>query len=145
MKNILLLSHIYPGAGVPDTFTPVVHYFAKEWVKMGYKVNVVSLWSVFPSIFYHIPMFMCIIASKKFACALPLKRLPNRTLYTFDGFEVLRLPVFKLFPSSMNWGRTIEDLCLSIHPRWSADGKYAIFDSIHEGSRQIYMCQIVEQ
>ena len=38
-KNILVLSHVYPGAGVPDTFTPVVHYFVKEWIKMGYNVN----------------------------------------------------------------------------------------------------------
>lgn len=117
MKNILLLSHIYPGAGVPDTFTPVVHYFAKEWVKMGYNVKVVSLWTVFPSIFYHVPMFARRIASKKFACPLPIKRLPNRTLYTLDGVEVLRLPVFKLFPSSKNEKKTIANLCLSIQ-KW---------------------------
>lgn len=28
-----------------------------------------------------------------------------------------------------------------LHPRWSADGKVAYFDSIHEGSRQIYAVQ----
>ena len=29
-----------------------------------------------------------------------------------------------------------------LHPRWSADGRYAFFDSIHEGTRQLYMVEI---
>ena len=30
-----------------------------------------------------------------------------------------------------------------LHPRWSHDGKIAYFDSIHEGSRQVYSVEIV--
>lgn len=37
---------------------------------------------------------------------------------------------------------TRSGLHCDLHPRWSADGRYAIFDSIHEGTRQIYMYKI---
>ena len=34
MKNILILSKIYPAIDLPQNDTKVVHYFAKEWKKM---------------------------------------------------------------------------------------------------------------
>ena len=52
MKNILLLSPLYPALDLPKTDTPVVHFFAKEWVKMGYNVRVFHYPSNFPSIYY---------------------------------------------------------------------------------------------
>jgi len=37
---------------------------------------------------------------------------------------------------------TRSGLHCDLHPRWSADGKYAVFDSIHEGTRQIYSVDV---
>jgi hypothetical protein len=37
---------------------------------------------------------------------------------------------------------TRSGLHCDLHPRWSADGKWAVFDSIHEGSRQIYRVNV---
>lgn len=33
VRNILLLTSIYPATDFEKDVTPVVHYFAKEWVK----------------------------------------------------------------------------------------------------------------
>jgi len=41
MKNILILTPIYPAPDIPKTETPVVHYFTREWVKIGYNVRVI--------------------------------------------------------------------------------------------------------
>ena len=37
---------------------------------------------------------------------------------------------------------TRSGLHCDLHPRWSADGRWAVFDSIHEGSRQIYRVDV---
>lgn len=29
-----------------------------------------------------------------------------------------------------------------LHPRWALDGKTITFDSVHEGSRQIYLVEL---
>ena len=39
---------------------------------------------------------------------------------------------------------TRSGLHCDLHPRWSRDGQLAIFDSIHEGTRQIYVAHVGE-
>lgn len=65
---------------------------------------------------------------------------PDTTL--FDKYtEGVDKDIMKMFSPEL-FSFTRSGLHCDLHPRWSADGKYAIFDSIHEGTRQIYMCRI---
>ena len=36
------------------------------------------------------------------------------------------------------------DIRCDLHPRWSSDGRLVTFDSVHEGSRQIYLVNVEE-
>ena len=39
---------------------------------------------------------------------------------------------------------TRSGLHCDLHPRWSRNGQQAVFDSIHEGTRQIYVAYVGE-
>ena len=71
MKKILVISSIYPGPDVPKTFTPVVHYFTRQWVSMGYDVRVIHTSNYFPSVYYYSPKFIRNIFASRKGFALP--------------------------------------------------------------------------
>ena len=52
IKNILLLSTIYPLPSNDNQGTKVCHFFAREWVKMGYRVKSIHIQAVYPFFFY---------------------------------------------------------------------------------------------
>lgn len=101
MAKILVLTSIYPGPGVPDFFTPVVHYFTREWIKMGQDVVVIHNSTYFPVPYYWAPKFVRRLVEKKFKCSLPLERLSNDISFDLDGVHVYRFPMFKLMPGTM--------------------------------------------
>ena len=98
MKKILVLTSIYPGQDVPKGFTPVVHYFTKEWVKMGYEVRVVHCCTYFPKVFYLAPRWFRKIVQNRFGIALPEKQLNKELEYELDGVRVYRIPLRKVKP-----------------------------------------------
>lgn len=97
MKNILVVTPIYPGPNVPEGFTPVVHYFVHEWVKLGCNVRVFSLPSAFPNVYYSLSKrFVKIIESIS-------GHLINTTPisveeYVWDDVSVNQYPVHKYIP-----------------------------------------------
>lgn len=98
--KILVLTSIYPqpddikSAGV----TPVVHYFAKEWVKMGHKVVVVHNANRFILPFYMIPSKIVQNLNSKLGMVAPNKKQRKRLSNELEGIKIYRIPITKLIP-----------------------------------------------
>lgn len=97
MKSILLLTTIYPLPTKDNKGTPVCHYFAREWVKMGYGVRVVHFQAVFPQPLYWIAR----LNRKKIAAktgAVVYTERDKGAVYEQEGVKVNRIPLFKPIP-----------------------------------------------
>lgn len=97
MKNILILTTIYPASDLKYG-TPVIHYFTREWVRLGYRVKVIHHQVIYPTFFYLIAkLFRDKIASLTGAIVYTHKEKEDK-YYIMDGVEVHRNPIFKWFP-----------------------------------------------
>jgi len=95
--NILLLTSNYPAPDLPKETTPVVHYFAKEWVSNGHKVIVIHNQTIFPRIIYPFLRLFAKILSTKVGYMFATKKIKD-TSYEIEGVCVYRKCMTKLFP-----------------------------------------------
>lgn len=98
MKNILLISSIYPIPSPDNEGTPVCHYFARDWKKLGYHVRVIHTQSVYPFFFYWIAKFFKAIIAAKTGAVVYTKKDKTISTYKMDDVDVMRIPVLKLIP-----------------------------------------------
>lgn len=96
--KILVITSIYPGAGMPDSYTPVVHYFVKEWVKMGHDVRVIHSCTYFPWFYYKTPKWVKNLLQNKVGIPLPEKRLYRDQLDEYEGVRTYRIAMKKVMP-----------------------------------------------
>lgn len=101
MKNILLLTSAYPAADFPKDTTPVVHYFAREWARMGYNVHVIHDLKYYPQVVYFLINIFRKIISKHYKFIFRTKGHSTEKHYTQDQVYVHRLPIFKRFPKAL--------------------------------------------
>ena len=99
MTNILILTPLYPASDLPATDTPVVHFFAKEWVKSGYNVMVFHYVSDFPSIYYRFASLFVNVLSSKVGFVVRSHKIGEKE-YEIDGVHVVRIPLKKYIPHS---------------------------------------------
>lgn len=97
MKRILVLTPVYPAQDIPKTDTPVVHYFTREWVKMGYDVRVVHYVANFPKLLYMFAKpFKELIGAK---AGFGIRTTPYEDCeYEIDGVYVKRIGIRKTRP-----------------------------------------------
>ena len=94
--NILLLSIIYP-LPTDNKGTPVCHYFAREWLKMGHKVRVVHYQAVYFRPFYWMARLNRQKITAKTGAVVYTKR-DQGGRYEMEGVPIYRIPLFKPIP-----------------------------------------------
>lgn len=115
MKKILLLTTIYPASDLNLlNNTNVCHYFAKEWVNLGYEVKVIFNYPIYHPLLHRIAR----LTEKKLASAgsayISTTRINEDSCYMLDGVKVCRFPLYKLLPkisvSSANMKKQIQKI-----------------------------------
>ena len=98
MKNILLITNIYPNNDPEYCGTAVCHTFAKEWAAMGYNVRVVHFDSLFPRPYYWVgKLFKDRIQAR--TGAVTYTKTPRKPrCYSVDGIPVVFVPLKKFVP-----------------------------------------------
>lgn len=95
--NVLLITSVYPNIEPNTSSTPVVHYFAREWVKLGHNVRVISCPSNFPwYLRYPANIFKKLISSKTGGDIRTVNL--QEKVYVIDDVNVYRIPMFKWWP-----------------------------------------------
>lgn len=96
MKKILLLTTMYPDPLRPGT--EVCHYFAREWVKMGYEVLVVNYRSMFPRIYTDMATLFPQLAYKYVGNHVEMDRCKKIVQHEVECIPVYSIPIFKYIP-----------------------------------------------
>lgn len=102
--NILVVTSIYPreDAAEGSTATKVVHYFVKEWEKLGHKVIVIHVPNRILYFTYFLPAGIREILKARTGNEFPDRSMLKIGEIPYDGVTVYRHPVFKLIPRSLS-------------------------------------------
>lgn len=101
MKNILLVTSLYPCDAIKIlNNTAVCHYFAKEWLKMGYNVRVVFNYNVYPRIFYPFMKMFRKQMSNIIGVSIQDVYVGKHLQYEKDGILVDLIPIKKARPGA---------------------------------------------
>lgn len=143
-KKILILSAIYPADDIPKTFTPVVHYFTREWVKLGYEVRVINYKTVFPKIFYWFLNFVKNYISSKVGYTVMGAAVTERN-YTIEGVNVCRICLKKLKPHGRFPAKEVENALSKTVAYCNNSGFYPDVIISHWSNPQLdIMCRLKE-
>ena len=99
--NILVVTTIYrdPEDTKDSDMTPVVHYFARSWAKMGHRVLVVHNFNTYLAPLYHLPKKLTDRVFNRLGFRLSLNPQQRRAMkYELDGVQIYRMPILKVIP-----------------------------------------------
>ena len=144
-KKILVLTSIFPADDLPKTFTPVVYYFVKEWIKMGYSVRVIHNLSIFPVFYYKVASKIIDFITSVTGTTIPLQCLNKVCRYFYNDVEVIRIPLFKFIPHYKFSTQEIEKNINQILEYNQRDGFIPDIILGHWGNPQLEMLALLKE
>lgn len=99
-KKIYILTAVYPSKYSSVGTTPIVHYFAREWVKLGYDIHVFHIESCFPRIYYSVAKLFRGRISSLVGCDIATIE-PKPYEEISDGVAITHLTVKKVYPHTI--------------------------------------------
>lgn len=101
--NILILTSIYPQEDDEENVgvTPVVKYFAREWIKAGHNIIVIHNSSRYPQLLYLLPDSLLKKVNSKLGIVIPNRGQFKKIKSISDGVICYRIPMFKLIPKNI--------------------------------------------
>lgn len=99
-----------------------------------------------------VPAAEGVMPSNGHACFSPDRRwLVSDAFHTRGGARVGELMLMRLADAHkvvlgefVHDARFVDDVRCDLHPRWRPDGRAVTFDSVHEGTRQIYIADVAD-
>lgn len=98
MKNILLVTELYPVPNGENMASSVCHFFTKEWVKEGYNVTVIHFQPVHCWLWYWIVRHFRSYLRNKLGGLFYSHAISCTQNYEYDGVNVFRIPVYQFIP-----------------------------------------------
>ena len=96
-KKIYVVTPIYATTTEGDGATPLVHYFAREWVKMGCDVTVFNIVARFPRPYYWVGKAFQHKLNSKLGMLVPT-HMPKDCDYEAEGVTVHKRTILKYKP-----------------------------------------------
>lgn len=95
--KIHIITPIYATTTVGDGATPLVHYFAREWVRMGHEVTVFNFMARFPRPYYWVGKLFQHQLNSRLGMLVPT-HCPQDADFIVEGVKVIRRTMTKYKP-----------------------------------------------
>ena len=109
MRNILLVTSLYPLPTPENNCTYVCHFFTREWVKMGYRVVVIHQQPVHCRAWHlMVRLFGKQLTNLAGGGNFYARRIRQTEHYVMDGVPVFRVPIYNFIPHGRYPKRSVE-------------------------------------
>ena len=95
--KIYIITPIYASTTKGDGATPLVHYFAREWVRMGHDVTVFNFMARFPRPYYWVGKMFQHQFNSRLGMLVPT-HCPRDEDFVIEGVKVIRKTLTKYKP-----------------------------------------------